>query len=315
MKTDELIAIGGVYLDINAPQFPLEEGGLSLDTKVIGDQYIVEPGGSAANFARICSSMSIPTTFVGKVGKDAFGEILTRRLIDASVRPSLIESDEVSTNISFNMINPDGRSIMEVVGSANQSLTHDEVCIKASKDIASSSYLYIGGCFELKKLMPSLLQIAQEAKKVNTKVILDHGRLNRAVTDANKKIMRSLAIASDIYLPSADEFTQLWDSTSIEEGMLSFSKQSEAILVVKNSSKGALTFIDGEIMNIPPLPVVPIHTVGAGDSFDAGFIAAQRKGLNVLESVIFACATAALKISRPDLPMYSEVLDLVEQRN
>jgi sugar/nucleoside kinase (ribokinase family) len=64
-------------------------------------------------------------------------------------------------------------------------------------------------------------------------------------------------------------------------------------------------YVYQKICNLPPKttsPVKPIHTVGAGDSFDAGFIAAQSEGQGTLGSIRFACATAALKISQDTLP-------------
>ena len=132
MKAGELIAIGGAYLDINAPQFPLTEKGIELETEVVGDKYIVEPGGSAVNFARMCTAMEIPATFIGKIGKDELGHILACQLLKASIQPCLIESDEVSTNVSFNMINSEGKTIMAAVGSANQALSPEEVYSRAS---------------------------------------------------------------------------------------------------------------------------------------------------------------------------------------
>ena len=66
MKQGELIAIGGVYVDINVPNFPLAESGLQLETEVVGQEYQVEPGGLAVNFARLCSTLEIPTTFIDK---------------------------------------------------------------------------------------------------------------------------------------------------------------------------------------------------------------------------------------------------------
>jgi len=42
-----------------------------------------------------------------------------------------------------------------------------------------------------------------------------------------------------------------------------------------------------------------LHTIGAGDAFNAGFIRAVADGRDIQESMLFATATAALKISRP----------------
>lgn len=314
MKNGELIAIGGIYLDLNAPDFPINDGGIQLETEVVGNKYIAELGGSAVNFARLCAKLEIPTTFVGKVGRDPMGQLVSNLLPAAGVLPSLIQSTEVQTNISFNMINSSGESIMAVVGSANQALSSDEVYTRVSERLEQSPYLFLGGCFKLKKLLPAYVKLVDNAKSLGTKVVIDHGRLNTNVTDEEKEVVRKIAIQADIYLPSTEEFIQLWEVNSIEEGLRKFRQLSTAIIVLKDGVNGAVTINDvGEISRTPTFPVSPLHTIGAGDSFNAGFISAQHKGMSMSESIRFGCATGALKISQNELPTYDEVSNLINQ--
>jgi sugar/nucleoside kinase (ribokinase family) len=313
MKYGELIAIGGIYLDFNAPDFPINANGLRLETEVVGNKYIAELGGSAINFARLCTALEIPTTFIGKVGKDPMGQLVTQLLPKAGIEPFLIQSDEVQTNISFNMINPNGESIMAVVGSANQSLSSDEVYERAFEKLKQSTYLLLGGCFKLKNLLPAYEKLVDDAKSAGTKVVIDHGRLNDSITNREKEIVREMALKADIYLPSKDEFVELWAVDSIEDGLQKFRQRSPAVIVLKDGANGAVTIDDNrEIIRIASFSVSPIHTVGAGDSFNAGFISAQCKGMGLPESIRFACATGALKISQTKLPTYDEVINLAQ---
>lgn len=308
MGHERLLAIGGAYVDINAPNFPLGPEGLSLETEVVGSEYLVEAGGSAVNFARMCAALELPTTFIGKVGHDEFGGILSSLLQEAGVVPSLIVSDSVRTNIGFNMINDGGDSVMAVVGTANQSLTADEVYGQAFDTLADSAYLFLGGCFKLRKLLPAFEKLAQDAKQLGVTVVLDHGRVTNDVTDLDKAAVRKLALVSDIYLPSDKEFRQLWGVSSIEEGLNLLSKTStKTLTVVKNGAQGAVTNVKGVYETYPAYSVQPIHTIGAGDSFNAGFIASLHKGQDIPASIQFACATAALKLSQPSLPTYTQI--------
>jgi sugar/nucleoside kinase (ribokinase family) len=312
MEQDQLIAIGGAYIDINAFNFPVDEHGIHLETEIVGQDYELELGGSAVNFARLCAALDVPTAFVGKVGKDALGDCLIDLLEKSQVQPALVTSKGVSTNVSFNMINASGKSIMTVAGTANQALTVDEVYLQASERIATSSYLYLGGSFKLKKLMPAFLHLAQDAKVAGTKIVLDHGRVHKGITEDEKEAVRQLVLMADIYLPSADEFMQLWDVSSIEEELkLLQQKTPHIITVVKNSDQGTLTLIDDKLIVTPAFPVKLIHTIGAGDSFNAGFIAAQHKGKELIKSVEFGCATAALKISQHELPTFDSVVQFI----
>ena len=315
MKQGELLSIGGAYVDINAPNFPLNENGIQLETEVVGERYLLEPGGSAVNFARMCSALEIPTTFIGKVGKDEMGTMLTCLLEKAGVEPLLVASETVSTNVSFNMVNDGGESIMAVVGTANQSLTVDEVYSLASERLADSKYLFLGGCFKLKKLMPAFVKLVDDAKRLGVIIVLDQGRINQDITEYEKQTVRELALASDIYLPSSEEFMQLWDVNTVEEGLKLVNDKSAGVTVVKNGDKGATTIISNDVVTIPAFSVVSIHTIGAGDSFDAGFIAAHYKGKDLTDSIKFGCATAALKISQQSLATYEEVVNFIARQN
>ncbi|HSW65705.1 MAG TPA: PfkB family carbohydrate kinase [Bacillota bacterium] len=313
MKHD-LLAIGGAYVDINVPNFPLPEAGLALETETVGQAYRLEPGGSAVNFARLCAALQISTAFIGKAGNDEMGRILSELLTQAGVDPALMFSDKVSTNVSFNMVNSAGKSIMAVAGTANQALAADEVYTQASQRLATSAYLFLGGCFKLKSLMSAFVRLAQDAKAAGTKVVLDHARLNSGVTEAEKQAVRELALLADYYLPSAGEFMELWDAPSIEAGLHALSGRTSGVIVVKNSDKGVVAWLDGTIVTVPAFAVTPLHTIGAGDSFDAGFIAALHKGQTPLASIRFGCATAALKISQEALPTHAQVADFLTQQ-
>lgn len=311
MKHGELLAIGAAYIDINVPNFPLGRHGLRLESEVVGGDYQLELGGSAVNFARLCSALGIPTGFVGKVGHDTMGKTFSELLAEAQIRPALVTASNVSTNIGFNMVASGGKSIMAVTGTANQSLTANEVYKKASEHLSQTSFLYIGGCFKLKTLMPAFVHLVNEAKQANVQIILDHGRVNHDATEQEKELVRQLALLADFYLPSADEFIKLWGVQSVQDGLTMLQSQKQGFTVVKNGHEGAIAIINEELVTMPAYSVTPLHTIGAGDSFNAGFIAALHNDASLYDCVRFGSATAALKISQPALPTYQEVEALV----
>jgi ribokinase len=313
MSNTELLAIGGAYVDINCPDFPFDANGLRPETEVVGRDYLVEAGGSAPNFVRLCSSLEIPTTFIGKVGTDQMGGVFRQLLEAAGVTPALIVAPDVQTNISMNLVNDSGKSIMAVAGNANQSLAVPEVRGKTLELLGSTSHLFLGGCFKLKSLLPAFSELVNAAREKGIKTILDHGRLTNGISNDEREAVKQLATQVDFYLPSAAELLELWGTSSTEDGLRHLAQISRGITVLKDGENGAVVLINGEIVRVPAFTVAPIHTVGAGDSFDAGFIAAQREGKSIIDSITFACATAALKISRPTLPTKKAVLSYLAE--
>jgi len=314
MKLIELLAVGGAYVDINCTQFPFGEQGLLPETEVVGDAYEMVPGGSALNFARFCANLGLRTAFIGKVGRDKMGSVLGDLLEESGVQPELVTDPETTTNISFNVVNSSGKSIMAVVGNAKHRLTSEEIETKIVSLLPETEYLMLGGVFKLKKLLPVLKPIITAAKNSGTKIVVDHGRLSDNISQEDIKFVKELVTRADYYFPSRDEFLQLWSVSSIEEGLARLADETNAVTIVKDSTNGALTLIDGKIIHIPAYSVEAINTIGAGDSFNAGFIAAQKEGVTIEDSIRFACATAALKVSQSELPTRETVNDFIELR-
>jgi ribokinase len=311
-KNIELLAVGGAYVDVNCTQFPFSDQGLLPETEVVGDAYEVVPGGSALNFARFCSSLGLKTAFVGKVGKDKMGALLIDLMEESGVRPEFVSDPETTTNISLNLVSPAGKSIMAVAGNAKHRLTSEEVETKIMSLLPETEYLMLGGVFKLKMLLPVLRHVVAATKDSGTKIVVDHGRLANGVTQEETEFMQELIAQADYYFPSRDEFQQLWLVSSIEEGLRKLAGKSDTITVVKDSTNGALTMVNGGIVHVPIFPVQTINTIGAGDSFNAGFIVAQKEGMTIEDSMRFACATAALKVSRTHLPTRKAVNDFMQ---
>ncbi len=306
-----LIAVGAVYVDINCPEFPLGTEGLRPETETVGGDYALAPGGSAVNFALLCSSLGLATELIGKVGADAMGELLLDLLRDSGVRPHLIVDKGVTTNVSMNLVDQAGRSVMAVVGDANRSLGPTEVVDTTTGRLPTSAFLYLGGCFKLSRLLPAFDELVGLAKASGTQVIMDHGRLNASVTEDERVMVRRLAQRVDYYLPSRLDLLHLWRADSIDRCMRALDADIAGTLVVKDGERGAVTVIDDEVVRVPAYDVNPIHTVGAGDTFNAGLIAAMSHGQVLLDAIRFACASAALSISRPELPTWDLVCDFM----
>ena len=64
--------------------------------------------------------------------------------------------------------------------------------------------------------------------------------------------------------------------------------------MVKLGTAGALAVADRETVTAAATPVEPIDSTGAGDSFDAGFLAARLDGASMTEALALACACGAL---------------------
>jgi ribokinase len=126
------------------------------------------------------------------------------------------------------------------------------------------------------------------------------------------EIVRRLVSESNYYLPSRQELLGLWQGDSVEGCLHVLNAELPGtIVVVKDGKRGAVTIQERKVVRVPAFEVIPIHEIGAGDSFNAGFVAKTADGGTVVESVRFGCAAAALNIARPFPPTRDAVLELL----
>lgn len=297
MNKKRVLAIGGIYVDINCFDYP-HEGQIEAEIELDGDRYEAIAGGSGVNFGRLCVALGLEATFVGKIGADPMGHLAKELLTQDGIQPALAVDETVQTNVAVNLVNAKGVTIMPGMGNANQALGPDDVLSVVEPLLADLDYLYLGTCLKLKRLLPIYEQLAKDARAQNVVVVVDHGRVVPGADEQDVRSVRELVLTADLYLPSRDEFLKVWGVDSIEAGLRLLAENDTApVTVVKDGENGALTWQDGQLKQVPAFPTEIANTVGAGDSFNAGLIDAQADGLPLLESMRFGCAVAALKIS------------------
>jgi ribokinase len=310
MSTFETVALGSCYVDIDASGFPYDASGIPVGVELVGGDYEMVPGGSAVNFCRLLHRLGVESAFIGMVGEDENSHTLERLLREAGVEPALIRKPDVTTNVSFNLTSRNGQQHnMFVVGTANGTLDAENVLPKLREVILSAQTLYLGGCFKLKGLQSSFGEIADIVAQHEATLVVDHGRVPSDTPVDTFAAVKGLVLRANYYLPSKDEFCALWGVDSTEAGLHMLHDQApNLVVVVKDSSNGAFYFADEEVKHAPAVAVESVVSLtGAGDSFNAGFMAAMAKKLPVAEAVSYGCSVAAAKISGRDVPKPEEV--------
>lgn len=304
MKSLDVIAIGSCYVDINVSDYPFGQSGIANETELIGGQYETVPGGSAVNFCRLLGALGMRPAFIGVAGADSMGDLLETLLKSDGVEPKLVRKHGVQTNIGFNMTSPIGGHIMCVAGSANATLSPDDALPVLRDTAKDAGAIYLGGCFKLKSFSNAFRTVAEIAAESGAVLYVDHGRVPADAEPQMLSHVQELILKADYYLASRDEFTQLWNVGGIEEGMMLLHDRSpQLVVVIKDGANGAYYAQNGETQHIQARKVNNISNLtGAGDSFNAGFMAAISVDKALAEAVSYGCAVAAAKISGNAVP-------------
>lgn len=279
------MVIGELNVDLifnqlnKAPEFGKEQR---------ADEMTLTLGSSSAIFASNCSSLGSTVAFCGKVGGDSFGEFVMQSLDVKNVNADAVITDErLKTGATVIFNHQDDRMMVTHPG-AMEHMTVDEIPDDLFK---KSRHLHTASIFFQPGIKKDLVKLFSKAKELGLTTSLDTQWDPEEKWDIDiQKILPVL----DFFLPNEDELIELTGSLNLD-GALKKISDYETCVVVKRGTKGALMQKDGEQTSIPAYHIDNlVDAIGAGDSFDAGFITSFLNGKTLEESLKFGNLAAAV---------------------
>lgn len=279
------------------------------------------PGGTVANVAANLSRLDIRSGFAGCVGFDLYGEYILSEFEAAGVDTGdVIRTEEVYTGIVITILDNSGERtfIACAQGAAYAKITPadvDAIQFKRAKVLHTS-----GVCLVEEPSRSAMLAGMQTAQAQAMRVYFDPNlRLQGNVfpEDLHKAQWQALRF-TDVVLLSVQELFLLTGYEDIETGEAMIRAQGPELVVLKKGADGVEAYSQKEFWEVPAFRVSVVDTTGAGDSFDAGFIAAQLRGQEVEDALRYASAVAALNVIHAGartVPTHSEVLAFLEKQS
>ncbi|RYZ24080.1 MAG: carbohydrate kinase family protein [Chitinophagaceae bacterium] len=223
-------------------------------------------GSSAAILASNLSALGKKVSFVGKIGNDMFGHFCKNQLQTKGVDTSLLcMSETVKTGATVVLNYDEDRANVTYQG-AMQELTAEEVTkemLSTAKHLHFSSYFFQPG---FKNKLPQLFKIAKE---IGLTTSFDIQWDPNEVWDID---LNSIVPYVDILLPNETELLHITRSPNLRKALSILAKQKN-ITVVKRGNKGSLLVHDNlTIIGQPFVNETVVDCIGAGDSFNAGFL-------------------------------------------
>lgn len=283
MKKNSYLIVGDINVDLifKGVQAP----------PVMGQEIFVPSmdlclGGSAANTASALGKLGTRSYLWTTIAQDEFGAILLRLLHEYGVEIDYIQHNgNKKTGVSIALTNHQDRSFVSYRGT-NEDLDFNQI---QDRDIAEHSYLHVSG-FNWKKNFGGYLGLFQRAKRLGVRTSLDLGWTE---FDTYRNRLLELLPYVDYFFPNEMEAFALTQSSDISTALKCLSKKTE-VPVITLGSKGAITLWQGKEYFQPSFHVESIDSVGAGDSFDAGFLWAIGQGIFPPEALKIANACGAL---------------------
>ncbi|MCL5066375.1 MAG: 5-dehydro-2-deoxygluconokinase [Firmicutes bacterium] len=294
-----------------------EETGVEFEQVHRFAKYV---GGSAANTAVGLARLGLATGLISRVGEDRFGRYLLAALAEEGVDARMVGRDPVlPTGLAFAALKPPEDSDVVFYGNpnANQGVSIQDLDWSA---IASAKYLVVGGtALAASPAREAVLMAMAHHRRTGGMNLLDVDWRPMFWSDpGTADFYYHLALQyTDVVLANAPELALVGGSADARQSAMALKAEGVREVVAKQGAQGVRHFgPDGECQ-IPALQVSVVNTLGAGDGFAAGLVAALEEPWTVPERLRFAAATAALVVSRHScseaMPRRAEVEALLAQ--
>lgn len=256
--------------------------------KLASDLNLVLGGSSAItafNLARLGASVS----FAGVIGQDSFGRFVEEKLGAAGVDiRALIRTAEGKTGVT----------IWYSAGKQRAGVTYPgtiallEASHVSEQLLKSARHLHVGAYFLQSGLHAGAAEVFSRAKGLGLTTSLDCNYDPAERWNSNlKKVLKY----TDLFFPNEDEALRLSGKTDAKAAARELASLARTV-VVKRGAEGVLVANGSEEFEIPAIAVEVVDTTGAGDSFNAGFLAQFLRGRDIKTSAEAGIQAAARNI-------------------
>jgi len=262
------------------------------ERELLADRMMLTLGSSSAIVAHNLSALGSRVGFQSRIGDDPLGRISLERLQESGVDVSNVRVVQSNTTTGLTVIlhHQDWRNILTYPGTISE-LTWDDLDLDY---LADSRHFHFSSYYLQKRLRPMLPELFRLLKAKGLTISLD---TNDDPDDRWEGDLHDLLRYVDVFLPNEREACKAAGTEDLEAAISRLS-QLVPLLVVKLGRKGALAQKGSQRFTAPSKEVVAVDTVGAGDSFDAGFLHEYVRGSAVQICLASGNQAGALSTTR-----------------
>lgn len=280
---------GEINLDLILYGLPVA---MPTERELLASGFQMTLGSSSAICAHNLAVLGARVGFITRAGRDSLGSIALARLGEAAVdttRTTL--TSERSTGVTVLLHHGPERHILTYPGTMSEMTVAD----LDFEYLSASRHFHLSSLFLQSALAPGLPDLFRRLRKAGLTISLD---TNDDPSGEWGGVLEELLGLIDVLLPNADELCRIARRATVDEALDALAGRVPWI-AVKCGARGAVVQNGRDRIPVPPVPVTPVDTIGAGDSFDAGFLLAWLRGLGPEACARAGNITGALSTQRP----------------
>jgi sugar/nucleoside kinase (ribokinase family) len=285
----DVTVVGELNLDLILYGLPDE---LTPERELLADRLTLTLGSSSAIFAHNLSVLGNRVGFISRTGNDPLGENSLQWLAEGGVDVSRVRkvAGPVSTGLTVILQHAGHRNILTYPG------TMFEMCFEDLdlEYLASGRHFHLSSFFLHRALLPRTIELFAILKKAGLTVSLD---VNDDPSDQWDSGLWAALPYVDVFLLNAREARKVAGLDDVEAAVAKLAA-TVPVVAVKQGGEGALAQKGQQRFTSPPFQVEFVDPVGAGDSFDAGFIHQYVRGADLQTCLDYGNLAGAFSITR-----------------
>ena len=279
--------------------------------EVAGTSHVAASSGQGGYLAMALARFGAPVRAIATVGDDAFGRQILGDLERYGVPLGGIETATGTTGITVGIVREDGeRAFVSDFASLRE---YDADLVRRHWDLVKGAdVVCLVGQFCLGRITPAVAaDLLRRARAEGKTTVLDTGWDPAGWPAETVAGMRESLAEVDLFLPNLDEAKALTGFDDPGDAAAALQVFGAGVVVVKCGAEGSHLQFGVETSALPALPVRVHDAVGAGDTFNAGFLYGLWRGWSPRAAQAFGSAAAALYVSRLS-DRFPAVADVVE---
>ncbi len=286
----EVCVVGELNLDLilyGLPENPLP------DHEHLASSMAFTLGSSSGIFAHNLCVLGTEVGFISKIGNDPLGKMAADRLSTAGVDISRIKQGTGSTSTGLTVVLPhtQHRFMFTYPGTMFE-MQYSDIALDY---LLSARHFHLSSFYLHRALRPQIVNLFRQAKQAGLTTSLD---TNDDPENQWAPDLLEVLPYVDVFLPNDREAKKI-AGTNDSSQALSFLAQHAKIVVLKRGSSAAICRTGNEQWSAAPPTVPMVDDIGAGDTFDAGFIHAFLLGAKLEDCLAYANIAAAYSVTKP----------------
>ena len=281
MSKAVIAVVGSAMIDLTAYATVIPAPGQTLE----GNLFTTGFGGKGANQAVIAAHCGAEVHFVGKLGKDLFGDSIAENFKKLGIDSKYVERSDTPNGVAHIWVDANGENRIVIIPGAN----HEIESKKATEAIESIAGLAV--------------VVAQcEIKQEVTLAAFSAAKKRGCVTILNpapyQPLSQELLEVTDWIIPNETEFKELHGQAPTSDDVLKSFRPGKNSIVTLGSEGAVLITADGNLSRVGAPKVNAVDTTGAGDAFVGVFAFALASGKNPEDAMKLGIRVASMSVTR-----------------